>query len=59
MREAMLESWRRTTSTTVPAMPSVPSMSTWPVETCAPPLAGSMPYSLPAPVATMPAIIDP
>ena len=42
MREAMLASWRRTTSTTVPAMPSLPSISTWPVDTWAPPLPGSI-----------------
>ena len=59
MREAMLASCRRTTSTTVPAMPSLPSTSTWPVETWAPPLAGSMLYSLPAPSATMRATVVP
>ena len=59
MRAAMLASWRRTTSTTVPAMPSLPSISTWPVETWAPPLIGSTLYSLPAPSATMRATVVP
>ena len=59
MRAAMLESCRRTTSTTVPAMPPLPSTKTWPVVTCAPALAGSMLYSLPASLLTTPATVVP
>ena len=47
MRAAMLASCRRTTSTTVPAMPSLPSSRTWPGPTLAAALAGSTPYALP------------